>query len=112
MSYLSAACVAATFAIGTAAAAEFPAVVTEILLAQTDGPLSRMSDQKKSLMIACVNQVLTALPGAKKRFVVAGETLDERQDRFGDVVMENRAEWKQKIARACASVALQGGSDR
>jgi hypothetical protein len=94
-----------------ARAADFQSVVEEILQAQTDGPISRMNEPKKGLMIACVNQALTGLPAAKKRFVVAGETLDERQDRFGDVVMENRAEWKQKIARACAQVALQGGGE-
>jgi hypothetical protein len=35
-----------------------------------------------------------------------GAELQEQERRFGKVVFENRAEWLQKIAGACASVAI------
>jgi hypothetical protein len=53
-----------------------------------------------------VNTVLAKLPAGKKRYVADAASFDEMQDRFGEVVMENRAEWKQKIASKCAKIAL------
>jgi hypothetical protein len=50
--------------------------------------------------------VLADLPNGKKRFVIEGANYDEQQDRFGEVVMANRAEWKQKIARSCAHIVV------
>jgi hypothetical protein len=37
---------------------------------------------------------------------VEAASFDELEDRFGKVVMENRAEWKQKIARSCAHIVV------
>jgi hypothetical protein len=68
-----------------------------------------MEEDHKAALIDCVNMVLEGLPNGKKRYVLQGETFEERERRFGEVVQENRAEWKQNIARACASVALSGG---
>jgi len=95
--------------ISAAAAADFPTVVTNILNAQSDGALAKMGAAQKGRMIACVNRVLEALPGGKKRFVVEGASLDDQEHRFGQVVMENRAEWKQTIAKGCSRIALQSG---
>jgi hypothetical protein len=91
------------------AAADFPSTVAEILNGQTDGPMSRMSPQKKNAMIQCVNGVLTGLPNGQKRYVLEGTDFQDREKRFGKVVLENRAEWKQKIADGCAKIALSGG---
>jgi hypothetical protein len=90
-------------------AADFPTVVANILNNQTDNRISRMGSAQKQEMIACVNAVLTKLPNGRKRYVVEGATFDEQQDRFGEVVQANRAEWEQKIARACASIAVRRG---
>jgi hypothetical protein len=89
-----------------AAAPSFPRAVEQVLLHQDKGPVSKLPADKKRELIACVNQVLTALPTGKKRFVIEAANYDELEDRFGKVVMENRAEWKQKIAASCASIVV------
>ena len=91
---------------GTAAAQDFPAVVTEILKAQTDGPISEMGETKKAAVIDCVNKVLVDMPNGKKRHVLEGTDLKDRERRFGKVMKENHAEWEQNVARACADVAM------
>jgi hypothetical protein len=92
-----------------AAAADFPSVVTQILMSQTTGAMSRMSETKKRLMIACVIKSLQGVPNPRKRYVVEGANLDEQEHRFGEVVMADRAKWKQQIAHDCSSIAVQGG---
>lgn len=89
-------------------AADFPTVVEEILRSQTEGLISELEEEAKSALIACVKKVLEGLPNGQKRYVVQGETFEERERRFGKVVQDNHAEWKQNIARGCASVALSG----
>jgi hypothetical protein len=84
----------------------FPAAVEQILRHQTTGPVSRLPAGKKNELISCVNQVLADLPNGQKRYVVQAASLDELEDRFGRVVMENQAEWKQKIARGCAHIVV------
>lgn len=84
----------------------FPAAVEQILRHQQTGPVSRLPASKKSQLIVCVNQVLADLPNGKKRFVIQAANFDELEDRFGKVVMENQAEWKQKIARGCAHIVV------
>lgn len=88
------------------AGGDFPSVVAQVLMNQTNGPVSKLDQGKKQALIACVNTVLANLPNGKKRFVVEGASYDEQQDRFGAVVMENRAEWKQKIAKNCAHIVV------
>lgn len=89
-----------------AMAAEFPDVVRSILGRQTDGPLAEMAADKRAAMTDCVVTTLDALPAGKKRFIVEGASLDEQEDRFGKTVDENRAEWRKKIAGACAEIAM------
>jgi hypothetical protein len=98
--------VAATPVSNAVAGGDFSTTVAQILMAQQDGPVSRLDDGTKQELIACVNSVLAGLPNGKKRFVVEAASFDEQQDRFGAVVMENRAEWKQKIARGCAHIVV------
>jgi hypothetical protein len=99
--------VALTGAFSPAAAGiTFPAAVEQILRNQTTGPVSRLPADKKTQLIGCVNQVLADLPNGKKRFVIQAANFDELEDRFGKVVMENQAEWKQKIARGCAHIVV------
>lgn len=99
--------VAFTGAVSPAAAGiTFPAAVEQILRNQQSGPVSRLPAAKKNELISCVNQVLSDLPNGKKRFVIQAASFDELEDRFGKVVMENQAEWKQKIARGCAHIVV------
>jgi hypothetical protein len=88
------------------AGGNFGAAVEQVLMAQQDGPVAKMSEGKKRELVACVNGVLAKLPAGKKRYVAESASFDQMQDRFGEVVMENRAEWKQKIAKSCAKIAL------
>ncbi len=96
----------AVFSAAPANAADFGAVVEKVLMSQQSGPVAKLNAERKRQLVACVNKVLAGLPGGRKRYVTQASSLDEMQDRFGEVVMENRAEWKQKIAKKCASIAL------
>ena len=97
----------ATGAVSPASAGtSFPGVVEQILLSQQEGMVSLLDEARKRELIVCVNQVLADLPNGKKQFVIEAASFDELEDRFGKVVMENRAEWKQKIARGCAHIVI------
>ena len=87
-------------------AADFPRVVRSILDSQTTGRLATMDAGKRLRMTDCVIATLNGLPNGKKRYIVEGASLDEQEHRFGEVVQENNAQWKQAIARACASIAM------
>ncbi len=106
----SALCVVAAVAIGAASPATagvtFPTAVSQILRHQETGPVSRLPAAKKDALIVCVNQVLADLPNGKKRYVIEATSFDELENRFGKVVMENHAEWKQKIAKGCAHIVV------
>ena len=104
---LGAAAAVASMAVSPAAAGPaFPSAVQQILMHQDHGPVSRLPAEKKRELISCVNQVLVGLPNGKKRFVTEAPSYGEMESRFGKVVMENRAEWKQKIAAGCASIVV------
>jgi hypothetical protein len=106
--------VTASLAIGAAPgalAASFPTVVRAVLDAQTDGRLAKMGRDQRARMTDCVIATLAGLPGGKKRYIVEGTSLDEQQDRFGEVVQEDRAKWKQKIAAACSKIAVESSSN-
>jgi hypothetical protein len=99
--------VVASVAVSPAAAGPaFPTAVQQILMHQDHGPVSKLPVEKKRELINCVNQVLVGLPNGKKRFVTEAASYDEMENRFGKVVMENRAEWKQRIAQSCASIVI------
>ena len=89
-----------------AGSSSFPSAVEQILLNQTEGHVSTLSSDKKRELVVCVNNVLSAMPNGMKRFVLEGSTYDDMESRFGKVVMDNRAEWKQKIARGCAHIVV------
>ena len=97
---------AASLVTPAVAQTDFPTAVAQVLQAQQDGPVGRLPAEKKEQLIACVNGVLTELPNGKKRYVIEAVSFDELEDRFGKVVMENRAEWKQRIARSCSHIVV------
>jgi hypothetical protein len=94
-----------------AAAADFPSTVRAILDSRTDGPLAEMPPERRAMMTDCVINTLAGLPKGRKNYILEGATFDEQVDRFGRVVDENRAEWRQNIAGACAHIALDSGGD-
>ena len=58
-------------------------------------------------MVACITQVLAGLPKGKKRYILEGADIAEQERRFGRIIFENHAEWLQKIAGGCASLAMR-----
>ena len=68
-----------------------------------------MGPDKRARMTDCVVATLAGLPNGQKRFVVEGANYEEQEHRFGQVVDEDRAKWRQKIAKACSKIAM--GSD-
>jgi hypothetical protein len=82
-------------------------VVKAVLDGQTDGRLASMDAGQRAEMTSCVIAALAGLPNGKKRYIAEGANFAEQQHRFGEVVQENRAQWKQKIASACGSIALR-----
>lgn len=84
----------------------FEAAVETILMSQTEGRVSTLPADKKRELVACVNQVLAEMPNGMKRFVLEAASFDEMEHRFGQVVMQNHAEWKQAIARGCAHIVV------
>jgi hypothetical protein len=101
--------VLASLAIGSAPpafAAGFPTVVRAVLDGQTTGRLAQMDRDQRAQMTDCVIATLAGLPNGRKQYVVAGADFADQQHRFGEVVQEDRAKWKQKIASACGKIAL------
>jgi hypothetical protein len=99
--------VVAAAAAGAAHAIDgFSAAVESILTSQTDGVISTLEEGKKRALIACVNDVLANMPNGMQRFVLEAADADEMEDRFGQVVHANRAEWQQKIAQRCSQFAM------
>jgi hypothetical protein len=88
------------------AGGSFPAVVEQILMGQTEGLVSTLPMDKKRKLVACVNKVLTDMPNGMKRYVLAATNYNEAEQRFGKVVMQNHAEWKQAIARGCSHIVV------
>ncbi|MGH6925160.1 MAG: hypothetical protein ACRED5_15610 [Propylenella sp.] len=88
------------------AGGSFPAAVERILMNQKEGRVSTLPAEKKRALITCVNQVLSEMPNGMKRFVLEASSYNDMESRFGKVVMENRAEWKQKIAQGCAHIVV------
>ncbi len=87
-------------------AADFATAVQTVLMGQKDGPITKLDDAKKSEMIACVTKVLADAPGAARRYVEEAEGFDQTEDRFGELVMANQAEYKQKITKECGDIVL------
>ena len=102
----SAMLISALTASSAMAGSNFTQIVEQVITSQQDGRVSKLDEGTKRELASCVNTVLAGLPAGKKRFITEGATFDEMQDRFGKVVMENRAEWKQKIAGACAKIVV------
>ncbi len=85
----------------------FNAAVEQVLLGQRSGPVVSLNASSKRELIACVISALANMPEGRKRYVTQAADYAQMEDRFGEVVMENRAAWKQKIAKRCAGIATR-----
>lgn len=101
-----------TLCAGAAHAVTFNGAVEQVLLGQRSGPVVKLNAANKRELIGCVISALAKMPEARKRYVTEAADYSQMEDRFGEVVMENRAEWKQKIARRCAGIATRRESSR
>ena len=87
-------------------AADFETAVATVLMGQKDGRIAELDEAKKKQLIACVNKVLADVPGAQRDYLEAAEGFRETEDRFGEIVMANQAEYKQKITKECGDLAV------
>ena len=84
-------------------ARDFNSVVTTVLSKQPQ--ITDLAPDRRRQMIACVKKVLVAVPAAKKRYVAEAANYAEMENRFGEVVMADRAKFKQQITKDCGSIA-------
>ena len=105
--WMSALAAVGTFAALTSAsfAAEFNTVVETVLLQQKE--VKELDAERQGQMVACVKEVLADLPASKQAYVAEAADFDQMEDRFGEVVLANQAEFKQAITKKCGGIALQ-----
>jgi uncharacterized protein (DUF1800 family) len=86
------------------AAADFNSAVERVLLQQKE--IKELDSARQKEMIACVKQVLTKVPEPKQQYVAEGANYDEMENRFGEVVLADRAKFKQQITKACGDIVV------
>ena len=90
-------------------AQDFNAAVQAVLSKQKE--ITDLEPAKQGEMIACAQQALAEVPEDKQRYVAEAANYDEMESRFGEVVLADRAEFKQKITKECGSIAMEDGED-
>jgi hypothetical protein len=98
----AAAIVVASTSVGMAA--DFNSAVRAVLVKQQE--IVELDEARRGEMISCVQKVLAEVPPAKQRYVAEASGYDEMESRFGEVVLANQAEFKQKITQRCGSIAV------
>lgn len=88
-------------------AATFEAAVETVLMGQKSGPITELDANAKGKLIACVIKVLQKVPEGKQRYVAEGADFTQMEDRFGEVVMADRAKFKQQITLECGELATK-----
>jgi hypothetical protein len=86
-------------------AQDFSAAVQTVLSKQKE--ITELDADRQVEMIACANRVLAEVPGEKQRYVAEAANFDEMESRFGEVVLADRAEFKQKITKECGSIVME-----
>lgn len=99
---------AAAVVIGSASAghaASFNSAVETVLKQQKR--IQELDAERQSQMIACVKQTLTVVPAERQAYVAEATDFDEMEERFGEVVLANQAEFEKLITRECGGIAIQ-----
>jgi len=86
-------------------AADFNSAVEKVLRQQKQ--IKELDADRQVKMIACVKQVLADVPPQKKAYVAEGASVSEMEDRFGEVVLANQAEFEKAITRQCGGIAME-----
>jgi hypothetical protein len=84
-------------------ARDFNSVVETVLSNQPQ--ITDLAPDRRSQMIACVKKVLVAVPRPTQQYVAEAPSYNEMENRFGEIVMADRAKFKQRITKACGSIA-------
>ena len=85
-------------------AADFNSAIEQVLLKQQE--IVDLDRSRRGQMIACVKQALADVPAGRQRYVEEAASYDEMESRFGEVVLADRAKFKQKITQECGSIAV------
>ncbi len=94
---------ALTVVIGTTShAATFNSVVQTVLVKQPR--IAELTPQRRREMIACVQKVLEQVPRPKQQYVAEARDYNQMEDRFGEVVLADRAKFKQRITQQCGGI--------
>ena len=86
-------------------AASFNSAVETVLKEQKE--IKELDSGRQGEMIACVQTTLTEVPPPRQSYVAEAANFDEMENRFGEVVLENQAEFKQLITKNCGGIALE-----
>lgn len=90
---------------GPSLAADFNSVVETVLSKQPQ--ITDLPRDRQRAMIACVKKVLKDVPPAKQRHVARSANYSQMEDRFGELVLEDRAKFKQRITTECGGIVAQ-----
>lgn len=86
-------------------AASFNSAVETVLMQQKR--IKELDAERQGQMIACVKQTLKVVPEDRQSYVAAATDFDEMEERFGEVVLANQAEFEKLITRECGGIALK-----
>jgi hypothetical protein len=98
----------AAFVVGSASAghaASFNSVVETVLMQQKR--IKELDADRQGQMIACVKKTLAVVPAERQSYVAAATDFDEMEERFGEVVLANQAEFEKLITRECGGIAIK-----
>ena len=101
------ACVAMGVLLGSTSASfadAFATVVQKVLM--QDEQVKGLEPARQKEMIACATKALANVPPPTKRKVAQAANLDEMQDRFGQMVMADRAKYQKEITAACGEIMM------
>jgi hypothetical protein len=82
----------------------FRSAVEKVLV--QDKRVANLDQAHRADMFACVEKVLERAPKPAKRAIAEASSFDEMQDRFGKLVMANRAKLEQAIASKCGHIVV------
>jgi len=86
---------------------DFTAAVEQVLMRQKE--ITDLDSDRQREMITCVNGVLAGVPDPTKAEVAQAPSVDEMEDRFGEMVMADQAKLKQQITQSCGGIAMDNG---
>ena len=84
---------------------DFSVAVEKVLMQQKE--ITDLDADRQREMVTCVNGVLADVPDPTKAEVAQAGSLEEMEDRFGEIVMADQAKLKQHITETCGGIVMQ-----